>query len=109
MENDLIVVLVTVGSPDEGRHLGRRLVHDRLAACVNVVGPVRSIYHWKDEIHDDEEWQLLIKTRQALFADVSTAIRQAHSYENPEIVALPVTAAAPAYATWVRESTRGDG
>lgn len=108
MENDLIVVLVTVGSPDEGRHLGRRLVQERLAACVNVVGPMRSIYHWKDEIHDDEEWQLLIKTRAPLLDDVSALIRRMHSYENPEIVALPVVAAAAAYATWVRESTRAD-
>ena len=105
MEESLIVVLVTVGSPDEGRRLGRDLVETRLAACVNIVGPIRSIYRWQDELHDDEEWQLVVKTRADHFDAVAAAVAAAHSYENPEVIALPVTAAASAYARWVVSST----
>lgn len=106
MENEIVVVLVTAGSADEAERLARHLLDARLAACVNVVGPVRSLYRWNGALQDDTEWQLLAKTRRSLFAAVADAVRAVHSYENPEILALPVAAAAPAYGAWVLASTR---
>jgi len=103
---ELVVVLVTVGSVDEGARIARELVEAQLAACTNVVGPIRSIYRWQGAVHDDEEWQLIIKTRAALFAAVESAVRASHSYDNPEVLAVPVAAAAHAYGDWVIAATR---
>jgi periplasmic divalent cation tolerance protein len=106
MNETLLVVLITVASRDEGGRIARHLVDARLAACINLVGPIRSIYRWQGTVRDDEEWQLLIKTRADLFDAVAAAVRDVHSYENPEILALPVAAAARAYGDWVREATQ---
>lgn len=102
---DCIVVLVTVGSAEDGVRLARALVEDALAACVNLVGPIRSIYRWEGKICDDAEHLLVIKTRGALFEAAAARIRALHPYETPEIIALPITAGSEPYLAWLRGAT----
>lgn len=103
---EIVTVLVTVGSEEEAVGIARAVVEERLAACANLVPGIRSIYRWKGEIWDTEERLLIIKTRATLFASLQSRIRQLHSYEVPEIVALPITAGLADYLDWVLESTR---
>jgi periplasmic divalent cation tolerance protein len=98
---DKIVVLNTCGSAEEAERLARSLVDRRLAACVTVVSPVRSFYRWKGSVENAEEWLLVIKTSRPLFAKLRTALESAHSYELPEILALPVTEGSPDYLSWM--------
>ncbi len=106
---DFIVVLVTAGSAEEGERIAEALVTEELAACVNIVGPVQSIYRWKGEMQRDEERLLVIKSRTALFASLEERVRALHSYETPEVVALPITSGSRLYLDWLLSSTRGAG
>jgi periplasmic divalent cation tolerance protein len=101
------VVLSTAGSEEEARSLARALVGRRLAACVNVVPGVRSIYRWKGAVHDEPEWILVIKTRSAQFEAVREAIRELHSYEQPEVVRLEIAEGDEAYLRWIEDETAG--
>ena len=98
---DKIVVLNTCASAEEAERLARSLVDDRLAACVTLIRPVRSFYRWKGEVSDSIEWLLVIKTSRPLFAALRTAIESAHSYEVPEILALPVIEGSANYLSWI--------
>src|SRR2546423_7169686 len=98
---DKIVVMSTCGSVDEAERLARKLVDDRLAACVTVIAPVRSFYRWKGEVADAAEWLLMIKTSRVLFARLRSALAAAHTYELPEILALPVVEGSPDYLAWI--------
>lgn len=100
-----ILVFTMCGSEEEAGRLAARLVDLRLAACVCITPRVRSVYRWKNEIEDAEEWGLTIKTRAELYPRVEAAIREAHSYEVPEILAVPVVAGWPAYLDWVDAET----
>jgi periplasmic divalent cation tolerance protein len=102
---DKIVVLSTCGSPEEAERLARLLVDRRLAACVNIVTPVRSIYRWQGAVEDAAEWLLLIKTSRARFEELSETLRAAHSYEVPEILALPAVAGSHSYLDWIGRET----
>jgi periplasmic divalent cation tolerance protein len=102
---DKIVIFSTCGSPEEAERLARLLVERRLAACVNILPPVRSIYRWQGKMEDAAEWMLMIKTQRARFEELSEALRAAHSYEVPEILALPVIAGSPAYLDWISTET----
>jgi len=104
---DYIVVLVTVGARDEGEHIAASLVSEHLAACVNIVGPVRSIYHWEGRVQHDDELLLIIKTRRELFDQLVARVAALHSYENPEVIAIPITAGAAAYLDWLKSTTAG--
>jgi len=102
---DKIVVLVTCGSASEARRIARALVEERLAACVNVVRtPVESVYRWKGRIEAAREFLLLVKTARRRFAALEREIRRLHSYEVPEIIALPVERGSRDYLAWVTES-----
>lgn len=98
---DKIVVFSTCGSEAEAARLGRTLVEGRLAACVNVLSPVRSFYRWKGVVEDATEWLLLIKTERRLFDGVRAALEAAHSYELPEVLAVPVVEGSPNYLAWI--------
>jgi periplasmic divalent cation tolerance protein len=99
-----IVVFCTCGSEGEAEAIAADLVARRLAACVNVTAPVRSVYRWQGKIESASEWMLIIKTTQALFPEVAAAIQVLHSYEVPEIIALPVSAGSPAYLKWMDDA-----
>ena len=100
-----IVVLVTVSSEQEAETIATALLEERLAACVNVTSPVRSLYRWEGRIADDREWQLIIKTQARLFDALATRIRALHSYDIPEIIALPVLAGTTDYMNWIQNET----
>jgi periplasmic divalent cation tolerance protein len=102
-----IVMLVTCGSAKEARRLAGALVRQRLAACVNVMAsPVKSVYRWKGKVETATEVLMLIKTTQRKFAALEKEIRQLHSYETPEIIALPIAAGSKAYLEWLRNSVK---
>ncbi|MGA7840661.1 MAG: divalent-cation tolerance protein CutA [Candidatus Acidiferrales bacterium] len=104
---DKIVVLVTCGSRKEARKIARALVEQRLAACVSEIGvPVASTYRWKGKIESAKEFLLLIKTSKRRFAAVRDAVRMLHSYEVPEIIALPIAAGSRKYLDWIASSLK---
>jgi periplasmic divalent cation tolerance protein len=103
---DKILVLTTAGSKDEARKIGRALVERLLAACVNVVPQVGSIYRWEGEIEEAEEWLLIIKTTRAAFERIRDAIVELHSYDVPECVAISIESGSSAYLNWVGESVK---
>jgi len=96
------VVLVTAPDLAAAARLGRSLVEEGLAACVNLVPGVRSIYRWQDEIHDDPEVLLIVKTRASLVETLASRVRALHPYELPEVLALPVAGGSEPYLAWVR-------
>lgn len=102
------VLLVLTNLPDAAaaRALATHLVESRLAACVNILAPCRSIYRWQGKVEDAEEVPLLIKTTQARYAALETAIREHHPYELPEIIAVPLSLGLPAYLGWVAAETQ---
>ena len=103
---DCIVVLTTVPTEAIETLIAEALVTRGLAACVNALGPIRSVYRWKGEIQKDSERLLVIKTTRGRFDAVRDAIRELHPYEVPEVVALPVEQGLPEYLEWIREMTR---
>jgi periplasmic divalent cation tolerance protein len=98
---DKIVVMSTCGSAEEAQRLARELVAQRAAACVNIVAPVRSIYRWKGNVEEAEEWLLIVKTIRSSFDRLRTILEAAHSYELPEVLAIPVIAGSPNYLAWL--------
>ena len=98
------VCLCTAPSAEVGTELARGLVEAKLAACVNIVPGVRSIYRWQGEIQDDAELLLIIKTSRERFEAMRDWLIEAHPYDVPEVLALPVEAGADAYLAWVLES-----
>ena len=99
------VVMITASNEEEAVRLARLLVERGLAACVNIVPKVRSIYRWKGEVCDEAEAWMIAKTAAARLEELIAAVRDAHSYETPEIIALPVVGGLPAYLAWVAENT----
>jgi periplasmic divalent cation tolerance protein len=102
---DKLVVLVTCRSAKEAERIASRLVQTRLAACGNILrSPVRSIYRWKEKIESAREFLLVIKTSRRRFPELQAAIKHLHSYELPEIIALPIAAGSQGYLSWLAES-----
>jgi len=102
---EAIVVLVTCGSEAEALRIAHSLVEGRLAACVNIISPVRSIYRWEGKIWDEKEWTLIIKTQKKRFEELEKKVKSLHSYSVPEIIGLPIVEGHPAYLRWLREMT----
>ncbi len=98
---DKIVILSACDSQEQAARLARHLVEMRLAACVNIVAGVRSVYRWKGAIEDATEWLLVIKSRRDLFSAIRTEIAKMHSYEVPELLALPVVEGSDGYLAWM--------
>lgn len=105
---EYVQVLTTTGSEEEADRIASLLVERRLAACVQVVGPIVSRYRWQGEIEREQEWQCLAKTERDRYPEVESAIRAVHSYEEPEILAIPVLAGSTGYLAWISESLRPD-
>jgi len=104
----IVVVLVTASGDEEARRIGRALVDERLAACVNVIGPIASIFRWKDRVQEESEHLLVVKARRADVERLAARVRALHSYEVPEVLALEVVGGAAPYLDWVRDSTARD-
>jgi periplasmic divalent cation tolerance protein len=102
---DFLLVLVTVPDADTGARIGRALVEERLAACVNVLPGVRSLYTWQGKLCDEAEALCVVKTRRALYAPLRERVAALHPYEVPEIVGVPLAEGNAPYLTWIAEST----
>jgi periplasmic divalent cation tolerance protein len=101
---DKLLVLTTAGSEAEARKLAHALVERRQAACVNIIPGVASIYQWKEKTEEAEEWMLVIKTNDTAFELVRDTIKELHSYELAECVALSISDGSPAYLKWIADS-----
>jgi periplasmic divalent cation tolerance protein len=97
-----IQVITTTSSRDDALRMAHMLVERRLAGCVQVIGPITSMYRWHDRIEQAEEWQCLIKSRQDLFDVLAEEIRAGHPYEVPEILAVPVVEGSRDYLAWLQ-------
>ncbi len=105
--SDKIVVLITCGSAKEARRIARAVVENRLAACVNILeAPMESVYRWKGRVESAREFLLIAKTSRRKFAGLEREIRRLHSYDVPEIIAVPVVAGSRNYLAWLAESVR---
>jgi periplasmic divalent cation tolerance protein len=100
-----IVILVTCGSEEEAVKIANSLVEERLAACANIISPVRSIYRWEGKIWDEKEWLLIMKTQKKRFEDLEKKVKSLHSYSVPEIVAFPIVEGSASYLKWLEETT----
>lgn len=105
MANDPVVCFSTASSPAEAEKIARALVEEQLAACVNLVPGVRSIYRWQGQIEDGVEIFLVIKTQRHLVESLISRVRALHSYSVPEVIVLPIVAGAPDYLAWLADST----
>jgi len=104
--SDSVVVLVTCGSEEEALKIANVLVEAHLAACVNLVAPMRSIYRWEGKICDEKEWLLIIKTQKQRFEELEKKVKSLHSYSVPEIIGFPITEGSSTYLNWIRENTK---
>lgn len=102
---DYIVVFVTAASDKEGEKIAQALLKERLAACVNIVAGVKSVFRWKGEISTEEEVLLIMKTKDRLFEKLKKRVVELHSYEVPEIIASPILAGFEKYLSWLEKET----
>ena len=102
-----LAVLITAGSEEEASRIADALVTELLAACVSVIPGVTSVYRWEGEMQRDEEWLLVAKSTRGVFEDLVRCVRALHSYDLPEIIALPVVAGSEAYLRWVAGEVHG--
>ncbi len=98
---DRVVVLITTGNEEEAHKIARLLVKDKKAACVNIVPRVDSLFRWKGKIDSAHESLLLLKTRASLLSEIVSLVKQAHSYDVPEIIALPIVGGSEEYLKWL--------
>ncbi|KAL3577143.1 hypothetical protein D5086_022426 [Populus alba] len=101
-----IVVYVTVPNREAGKKLANSIVKEKLAACVNIVPGIESVYQWQGEIQSDAEELLIIKTRQSLLEALTEHVKANHEYEVPEVISLPITGGSIPYLKWLKDSTR---
>ena len=104
MKNEYILIISTFADKGSAKKIAKQLVEQRLAACVQML-PIESVYLWKDEICDECEMLLLIKSKAALFDKITVAIKESHSYEVPEIIQIPITDGLPEYLKWINDCT----
>jgi periplasmic divalent cation tolerance protein len=103
MEN--IVAFITASNEEEAANIARALVEGRLAACVNIVTNLRSIYSWQGKVEDESEVLMVVKTQKKLFHSLSQKVKEMHSYTVPEIIAVPIVEGSEEYLKWLKEVT----
>lgn len=102
--SDARIMLTTAGSQEEARKIAHALVERRLAACVNIIPQIESVYRWKGNVETATEWLLVIKTQARSFEHVRDSLKQLHSYDLPECLMLEVTAGSNEYLNWIAEN-----
>jgi len=100
-----IQISTTTETKEEAQKIAQYLVEQKLAACVQITGPIESTYRWRGNIETADEWLCLIKTREALFNKAQAAIKKLHSYETPEIIAVPIVKGRKEYLNWLDDET----
>ena len=107
MEFDCVMVWTTIGSSTDARKLASTIVEERLAACVNVLSDVESIYRWKEQVETEREHQIIMKTTLHRLPALKARVHELHAYELPEFISLPIVGGSDAYLQWIRESVGG--
>jgi len=107
MDSECVVVWTTLASTADSRQLASILVTERLAACVNVLPEMESVYRWKDQVEVDRERQVIMKTTAGRVPALQARLHELHGYDVPEFIVLPVIGGSDAYLSWIRESTTG--
>jgi len=105
MDSPGIVVLITASKEDEAAKIAQALVSARLAACVNMIRNIRSIYRWQNKIEDEAEVLMIAKTQRHLFKSLAEKVRELHSYKVPEIIAIPIIEGSEDYLNWLKDVT----
>jgi len=103
---EYVQVVTAVGNEEEAEKISQMVVEKRLAGCAQVIGPITSLYRWKGKIEKDKEWLCLIKTRTDLYQELESTIRKVHSYENPEILAVPIINGSKRYIDWLESELK---
>ena len=103
-KNDHVVIMVTASSEDEAKLIGERLLKEKLAACANFIAGMHSLFVWKEKICNEEEILILIKSRRDLLPEIINLVRELHSYEVPEVIALPIVGGSEDYLEWLDEA-----
>ena len=106
MDNQYSVILITVPSDEVGEKIAVSLLEQNLAACVNILPAINSLYMWKGQAHHDQEILLVVKSRAELFEKIVPAVKRIHPYEVPEIIALPILMGSQSYLDWIGEETK---
>jgi periplasmic divalent cation tolerance protein len=107
--SEYMQVMTTVDSTEGAERLARSITGARLAACVQIVGPIRSLYWWQDKVDDAQEWLLIIKSTSDLLSELERHIKANHSYDTPEITATAIPWGSAEYLGWISAETRGTG
>ncbi|KPL08061.1 hypothetical protein AMJ85_08975 [candidate division BRC1 bacterium SM23_51] len=103
---DYIQVFTTTETKNDAHRIARTIVEKRLAACGQIIGPITSIYWWKGKIETAEEWICVLKSSMQLYEELETAVREIHSYDVPEILAVPITAGSQSYLDWLSKELK---
>ena len=103
--SDYLQVCTTVGSEQEAQRVATAIVQRRLGACVQILGPITSVYRWEGKIETSQEWQCVIKTHLPRYAELESTLTELHSYEVPEIIATPIMTGSAAYLKWIDQET----
>ncbi|MFQ5685929.1 MAG: divalent-cation tolerance protein CutA [Candidatus Scalindua sp.] len=104
--SNYIVIYITTSSASEAEKIGRVLVEEKLAACSNIISPIRSIFNWQGKICDDKEALMIIKTKKSLFKQIVARVEKLHSYDVPEIIAIPIIEGSDKYLSWLNNETK---
>jgi periplasmic divalent cation tolerance protein len=107
LQNGYVIVMVTTASKQEAETIAQRLLQERLIACANIIGPVSSLFHWAGKTERAEEYLILMKSRKDLFEKLAETVKALHSYEVPEILALPITDSSKEYLDWLGSCLAG--
>ncbi|MEM2082058.1 MAG: divalent-cation tolerance protein CutA [Candidatus Bathyarchaeia archaeon] len=103
MTKDYVVVVVTAANRQEAEKIAQQLLKEKLIACANIIGPVSSYFHWSGKIENAEEYLMLMKSRRDLFDKLADTVKTLHSYEVPEIIALPIIEGSKSYLAWLAD------
>ena len=103
---DKVVIMVTASSRRECRKIARRLIEEKLAACVSITQPIQSVYRWEGKVEQSKEFLMFIKTNRDLFPQIKAEIALIHSYHTPEIICLPIIDGSPNYLQWISDSVQ---
>ncbi len=103
--SNCMVIFITTSSIEEAKKIGRTLVEERLVACSNIMSPIHSIYRWQGELCDDEEALMVLKTKRELFPQIEARVKELHSYDVPEIIAMPIIEGSEDYLSWLKNET----
>ncbi len=105
-ETIYLVIFITASSGEEAEMIGKTLVEERLTACANIVGQIRSIFHWEGKLCDEGEVLLIAKSKGSLFQEIKDRVIELHSYDVPEIIGIPIHSGSEDYLNWIDEVTK---